>query len=230
MNTKKLQKYCMRYWIFILLSILIIILIIYCFINKKNNEGFSILDACNDSLTEYAYLGVAKDAPMKEYKNGNVTMSANYWSQQALDGFNNQIKKKGLQCEESGIPVPPAKMCMQYVPSDQPAGMIQVLATNDEAIYYGQFGTWPYGSYTKKYIEANKVDDNYNATYGVNLTEFLPTRLGYLISGQVSQDMKDDPDSKVIQLWMGKVDPPAPYDSNSVSGIECKIGRSFITT
>lgn len=230
MNIKKLQKYCMRYWIIILLSILIILLITYYFINKKNSEGFSVLDACNDSLTEYAYLGIAKDAPMKEYKDGNVTMTVNYWSQQALDGFNNQIKKKGLQCDASGNPVPPAISCVEYVPSDKPAGLIQVTSTNDEAMFYGQFGVWPYGSYTKNYIDVNKVDDKIKTMIGVDLNEYVPTRLGYMMSGQLSDDTQNDPNSEPLQIWGGKVNPPAPYDSNSVSGIECKIGRTFMTT
>ena len=227
MNINKLRKYCMHYWVIILLSILIIVLISYCFINKKNIEGFSILEACTDALTEYAYLGVAKDAPMKEYQNGNIITNANYWSQQAYDGVNNQFKKKGLQCSEDKEEA--SNGCIPYYSSDKLAGMLQMVGTNDEAIYFGQFGVWPYGSYSLKYIDAHK-DEGLNN----QITELIPARFGYVWSGQFFEDVSFEPgaanDSEVLKIFSGQVEPPPPFETNTLPGIECKIGRTFMTS
>lgn len=196
-----------------------------------SREGFSFSQACNDALSQYAFLGIPKDSPMVDISVNGVSNKFNYWSQEAFDGVNKQGKLQGWICNADGTQSIPGTKCSPPFTPETSGSIYQMIAVDEEAIYFGNNGVWPYGSYIKDYLNTmGGGSDNFNNSGENALNYFnkhLPTRFAYAMSGLYNSDSQKDPLPDSYKIFLGQMDPPPNYDTNTLSGIECKIGKVF---
>jgi hypothetical protein len=202
---------------------LLFILFVLCILYYSTNsiEGFSESEACSNAktLSEYAFLGIPKNSPMVDITVNGVSNTLNYWSQSAYDGINKQGQKQGWICNADGSPSVPTVACSPEVTPTAGAGILQALAVNDEAIYFGENGIWPYGSYITNYLNGVGSLDKFQ--------KYAPTRFAYTFSGLYSIDSSKNPLPDSFKIAMGQMDPPSNYNTNTLSEIECNIGKVF---
>ena len=206
-------------WTNYLLFILFVLCLLYYSTNSR--EGFSVSEACSNAktLSEYAFLGVSKNSPMVDITVNGVSNKLNYWSQSAYDGINKQGQKQGWICNADGSRSVSNVTCTPEFTPTTGAGLLQSLAVNDEAIYFGENGVWPYGSYLKNYLNGFSVLDQYQ--------KGLPSRFAYEMSGLYSIDSSKNPLPDSFKIFRGQMEPPSNYNTNTLSEIECNIGKVF---
>ena len=201
----------------IILLILGIIIIIYLIPSIK--EGFTMTEACADTLTEYAYL-----KPISQ--NNKLSEST----------MNNLVKFRNTQtgCPD-GVAINPEKG--DFCNTVESVSGIEPIISDDEVEYYIANGKWPYGSYIKNYLPTACDEMNKKATGDLQpvnpdyIQSVYPTTLAYIffMAGDEINNIQQNgaAPSVAYQIIMGTIPPTDPVVSGSMSGIECSVGTAL---